>query len=212
MADVYMIVGLGNPGREYEKTRHNIGFRCVDALAAKYTLPFVKKQAKAQIADGKIGEQRVLLVKPQTYMNLSGDSVRELVNFYKIPLDRLLVIEDDMDIPLGTLRIRMQGSAGGQNGLKHIIQQLGTPQVFRVRFGIGRPPGRMEARDYVLQAFDKSEEILVVETVERVLKAVEVWLTEGIVMAMNRQNGTAEEAARSALPRPPKPPPPDTES
>jgi PTH1 family peptidyl-tRNA hydrolase len=202
MAELYIIVGLGNPGREYEKTRHNIGFRCLDALATKHKVYFTKKQAKAQLADGKIGEHRVLMVKPQTYMNLSGDSVRELVNFYKVPLSHLLVIMDDMDIPLGSLRIRMQGSAGGQKGLKHIMEQLGTQDIHRVRFGIGRPPGRMEARDYVLQDFAKDEQILLIETLDRVTKAVDTWLNEGILITMNRHNGTAEEAARNAQPKP----------
>ncbi|MBX3080433.1 MAG: aminoacyl-tRNA hydrolase [Anaerolineae bacterium] len=209
MTELTLIVGLGNPGRDYEKTRHNIGFRCVDEIAAKHGMTFSKKQAKAIMAEGKIGEHRVLLVKPQTYMNLSGDSVRELVNFYKVPIERVLVISDDLDIPLGTLRIRMQGSAGGQKGLKHIMEQLGTPNVYRLRVGIGRPPGRMEPKDYVLQDFGKDEQILLVETLDRVVKAISTFLDHGINAMMNRHNGTAEESARNAAPKPKPPRPPE---
>src|SRR5262249_32672181 len=117
----YLIVGLGNPGREYEKTRHNIGWRCVDAIAAAHGLSFAKQQLKANVADGTIAERKVLLAKPLTYMNLSGESVRKLIDFYKISIAHLLVFSDDMDIPLGTLRIRESGGAGGQKGLKSII-------------------------------------------------------------------------------------------
>ncbi|MBX3061611.1 MAG: aminoacyl-tRNA hydrolase [Anaerolineae bacterium] len=198
MTDRFLIVGLGNPGKEYEKTRHNIGFRCVDEIARKYGMSFIKKQSKAQLAEGQIGDHKVLLAKPQTYMNLSGDAVRGLLDFYKIPNDHLLVIMDDLDIPLGTLRIRLQGSAGGQKGLKHIQTVLGTQDINRIRFGIGRPPGRMDPAAYVLQDFGKDEQILLIETLDRVVKAVETWLDHGILIAMNRHNGTAEESARNA--------------
>lgn len=201
-ADRYLIVGLGNPGRDYEKTRHNIGFRCVDAIATAHQFIFAKKQAKALIADGMIADRKVLLAKPQTYMNLSGESVRGLMDFYKIPLANILVISDDLDIPLGTLRIRAKGGAGGQNGLKSIIQHLGTPDFARLRFGIGRPPGRMEPAAYVLQDFDKADAILLIETLDRVVRSIDTWLCFGVELMMTRHNGTAEEAARTvnALP------------
>lgn len=199
MSDRFLIVGLGNPGRDYEHTRHNIGFRCVEAVATKYGLSFSKKQNQAQLAEGVAGEHKVMLAKPQTYMNLSGEAVRPLLSFYKVPLDHLIVISDDLDIPLGTLRIRKQGSAGGQNGLKHIMAQLSTQDLYRIRFGIGRPPGRMEAAAYVLQDFGKDEQILLVETLDRVVKAVDTFLNDGIDATMNRHNGTAEEAARAVL-------------
>ncbi|HKA76528.1 MAG TPA: aminoacyl-tRNA hydrolase [Pseudolabrys sp.] len=199
MTDRYLIVGLGNPGREYEKTRHNIGWRCVDAIAAALGLTFAKKQSKAIVADGIIADRKVLLAKPQTYMNLSGEAVRGLVDFYKIPIENLLVISDDMDIPLGTLRIRESGGAGGQKGLKSIIEHLGTQNFARMRFGLSRPPGRMDPAAYVLQDFDKSEMPLVNETLDRVVKAVETWLREGTAIAMTRHNGTADEAARNAV-------------
>ncbi len=205
--DRYLIVGLGNPGREYEKTRHNIGFRCVDAIAAAYGFKFGKKQSKALVADGVIAGQKVLLAKPQTYMNLSGEAVRGLMDFYKIPLANLLVITDDLDIPAGTLRIREKGGAGGQKGLKSIIAHLGTQEFARMRVGIGRPPGRMDPAAYVLQDFDKSEAILVIETLDRVVRAVETWLRFGIAIMMTRHNGTADEAARNATAVPASPAP-----
>jgi PTH1 family peptidyl-tRNA hydrolase len=198
MTDRYLIVGLGNPGREYEKTRHNIGFRCVDEIAQAYGLTFAKKQSKALIADGVIAERKILLAKPQTYMNLSGEAVRGLVDFYKIPIRKLLIISDDMDIPVGTLRIREKGGAGGQKGLKSIAEHLGTQEFARLRVGIGRPPGRMDPAAYVLQDFDKSEGIIVIETLDRVVKSIETWLRFGLPHMMNRHNGTAEESAQNA--------------
>ena len=193
MAERYLIVGLGNPERKYDATRHNVGFRCVDAIAAAHGLTFDKTQAKARIALGWIGPFAVILAKPQTYMNLSGESVSKLAQFYKVPSSNLLVIFDDMDIPLGTLRIRMSGGASGQKGMKSIIERLGTQDFPRIRFGIGRPPGRMDPAAYVLLPFKADEEILVVETVERVIKAVTTWLSDGIENAMNWHNGSTEE-------------------
>ena len=199
MTDRFLIVGLGNPGREYQNTRHNIGWRCVDAIATAHGLTFAKKQSKAIVADGTIADRKVLLAKPQTYMNLSGEAVQGLITFYKVPLANLLVISDDMDIPLGTLRIREKGGAGGQKGLKSIIEHLGTQDFARLRFGLSRPPGRMDPSAYVLQDFDKREMPLVIETLDRVVKATETWLREGVSIAMTRHNGTAEEAAQNAV-------------
>src|SRR5258708_5932482 len=198
MTDRYLIVALGNPGREYEKTRHNIGFRCVDAIAAAHGLTFSRRQSKALVADGMIAGKKVLLAKPQTFMNLSGEAVQALITFYKIPVSNLLVISDDMDIPVGTLRIREKGGAGGQKGLKSISEHLGTQEFARLRFGIGRPPGRMDPAAYVLQDFDKSNAILVIETLDRVVKAIEVWLRFGLPIMMTRFNGTAEDSASAA--------------
>lgn len=195
-----MIVGLGNPGKQYEYTRHNIGFMCVDALAKTNDIRFdsKNKKSKALIAEGTIEGKRVLLVKPQTYMNLSGESVRGLADFYKIPTEQILVIVDDMDTDLGALRIRAKGGAAGQKGMLSIIQHLGTDSIARIRFGIGRPPGRMEPATYVLQPFIQRDVPLLEETLGRVEKAVRLWLTDGIEIAMNRQNGTAETAAAAA--------------
>lgn len=199
----YMVVGLGNPGKEYEQTRHNIGFMVVDAMATAYNFSFSSKKAKAIYADGVLADARIMLVKPQSYMNNSGDPVRELVNFFNIELDKLIVISDDLDIPLGTLRLRPKGGAGGQRGVRHIIQQLGTQAFPRLRLGIGRPPGRMEPSKYVLRRFSGDEAILAQETIERSVWALEDWVRHDLDYAMNRHNGTAEEAAQRFAKTPP---------
>lgn len=192
MSELYLIVGLGNPGPRYEKTRHNIGFRAVERLAQKHGLTFSKIEQRAQVASGTIVGRRVILAKPQTFMNLSGDSVAPLARFYKIEPDHILVVHDDLDLPLGTLRLRETGSSGGQNGLKHILQRLGTQDIPRVRLGIGRPPGRMDPVDYVLTPFKGDDEILAAEVQDRAAAAIETWLSEGIEMAMSRHNGSGE--------------------
>jgi PTH1 family peptidyl-tRNA hydrolase len=202
----YLVVGLGNPGRQYVDTRHNIGFMVVDALASAYSLKFDGNKSKAFFADGTVANKRVIIAKPQTYMNESGFSARGLMDFYRIPLTHLMVISDDLDIPLGTLRIRPKGGAGGQKGLRNIIAQAGGEDFARMRVGIGRPPGKMDAAAYVLQPFAKQDAVLLQETISRAIKAVEHWLESGIDVAMNRQNGTAEEAAarfvkREAIPQ-----------
>jgi peptidyl-tRNA hydrolase, PTH1 family len=190
---MYLIVGLGNPGPEYAKTRHNVGFRCVEALAAKHGLVFSGKvEFKAITASGTMLGKRVLLAKPQTYMNLSGEAVQPLAHFYKVEIPHILIIGDDIDIPLGTLRLRKSGSSGGQNGVKHILERLGTQEVQRLRFGVSRPPGKMSPADYVLSPFKGDDEILAAETLDRAVKAVETWLTEGIEIAMTRYNGTGD--------------------
>jgi PTH1 family peptidyl-tRNA hydrolase len=196
MSNRYLIVGLGNPGKEYVNTRHNVGFRCADALVQAHGLSYARrKQSKAKYADGTITSKRVLIAKPQTYMNLSGSSVQGLVNFYQIPPEQIIVIYDDLDLPPGTLRIRPKGGTGGHKGMTDIIQKLGTQDFPRIRFGIGRPPGRMDPAAFVLRPFDADEERVVKETVERVIKIIETWLTDGIDMAMNKYNGSAEDIA-----------------
>jgi len=211
MNERYLIVGLGNPGREYENTRHNVGFRSVDALAKAHGMSFApKKQSKAKIADGVIAGRRVLLAKPQTFMNLSGSAVQGLASFYKIPPGNIMVILDDLDLPLGTLRIRPKGGSGGHKGVTDIIQRLGTQDFPRIRFGISRPPGRMDPAAHVLLPFTGAEAPIAEQTFERVLKASEAWLTDGIELAMNRYNGSAEEVAARMAPRPPQPEPAPT--
>ena len=209
MSDRYLVVGLGNPGPEYDQTRHNVGFRCVNALAQAHGLAFdQKKKSKARTADGLIAGRRVLLAKPQTFMNLSGTSVQGLAAFYQIAPENIIVILDDLDLPLGTLRIRPKGGSGGHKGLTDIIQRLGTQDFPRIRFGIGRPPGRMDPAAFVLRRFDQDDLPVVSSAVERAIKAVEVWLVEGIDIAMNRYNGSAEEvAARQTQPAVPTTPP-----
>ncbi|MDZ4669965.1 MAG: aminoacyl-tRNA hydrolase [Phototrophicales bacterium] len=190
MTERFLIVGLGNIGKEYANTRHNIGFWVADELARRYTMTFGSKERKAVCADGTIADKRVLVVKPQTYMNLSGEAVRSLADFYKIPNAQIIVIHDDLDLPLGTLRIRATGSAGGQNGVKSIIQHLGTQDFARVRCGIGRPPGKLDPSAYVLQPFGGDDAITAAILRDHAANAVETWLREGLELAMTRHNGT----------------------
>src|SRR5664279_3200429 len=193
MPETYLIVGLGNPGARYENTRHNVGFRVVERLTQKHGLSFGKTEHHAQTASGTILGKRVLLAKPMTYRNASGEAVQPLVSFYKIEPDHILIVGDDIDLPLGTLRLRKSGSSGGQNGLKHILQRLGTQEIARARFGVGRPPGHKQAADHVLAPFKGDEAILAAEVIDRAAQAVEAWLTEGIEMAMTRYNGTGDD-------------------
>ena len=202
MTDWYLIVGLGNPGKEYENTRHNVGFRVVDELARRAALTFGKKERKAVVASGVMLGKKIILAKPQTYMNLSGEAVRALVDFYKVELPNILVVSDDIDIPLGTVRLRKSGGAGGQGGMKSIIQHLGTQDFNRLRFGVSRPPGKMAAKDYVLGAFKGDEAILAAQVVDRAADAVETWLRDGIELAMTRHNGNIDEPKPSPQPSP----------
>ena len=195
MTERFLIVGLGNPGKKYAETRHNIGFMTVDELAKKHNLSFAGKQSKAQIAQGMIKGQKVVLAKPQTFMNESGQAVRGVADFFKIPVEQILVIYDDMDIDLGLLRIRPSGGSGGHNGIKSMQNHLGSSEFARIRFGLSRPPGKMDPAAYVLRPFDEKEKPLMIETMHRAGLAVEIWLTEGIDVAMNQQNGTAEDVA-----------------
>lgn len=188
--DRFLIVGLGNPGREYAGSRHNIGFHCVGEFARLHNLSFSRMHQRALIADGRAAGQRVVLAKPQTFMNLSGESVGTLVRFYKLPLENLIVVHDDLDLPLGTVRLRKKGGAGGQKGMRNIIQHLGTNEFARIRVGIGRPPGRMDPADYVLQKFKDGELPVVEDVTGRVIDALETWLREGIEIAMSRYNGS----------------------
>lgn len=193
MSNRYLIVGLGNPGPKYEKTKHNIGFWVVDELARRYGLSFGKAERQAVTADGLIKQKRVLLAKPQTFMNASGKAVRALVDFYKIETENLIVVHDELDIAFATLRLRQKGSAGGQNGVKDIIRHLGTQEFARVRCGIGRPPGKMDPGAYVLKPFGGDDAITAHLLMERAADAVETWLTDGIELAMTRHNGSIEE-------------------
>ena len=187
-----LIVGLGNPGPEYARTRHNVGFQCLDYIAARHNISFDKKNMKAIWGKGSLAGKDVILAKPQTFMNLSGQSVGEIVRFFKLdPKQDLLVIYDDLDLPVGKLRLRPNGSSGGQNGLRNIIDLLGTPEVQRLRVGIGRPR-QGTARDRVLNDFSKEEQPVMAEIYSRVEQAVLLWLTEGMEPAMNRFNSDSK--------------------
>ncbi|GER79959.1 MAG: aminoacyl-tRNA hydrolase [Anaerolineales bacterium] len=190
MTDNYLIIGLGNPGREYKDNRHNIGFMLIDRLAVRIDARGIKLQSKAIVTSGFYEERKLILAKPQTYMNLSGQSVQGLLHFYKIPSENLMVAHDDLDLPLGTIRIRPGGGAGGQRGMASTIERLGTKDFPRLRIGIGRPPGRMAPADYVLQNFSRAEMLIVSETLDRAADAVLTFVTEGLNAAMNRFNGS----------------------
>lgn len=183
-----LIVGLGNPGPEYARHRHNIGFQVVDALAAAHGLNFDELQHKARVASGMIGGSPVVLARPLTYMNRSGEPVGPLVRSHHVPLDELLVIYDDLDLPLGTLRLRSKGGSGGHRGMRSIIRQLGTEGFPRLRVGIGRPPAGVDPADYVLSPFTEDELPMVVDVRERAVAVIECWLEEGIEAAMTEFN------------------------
>jgi PTH1 family peptidyl-tRNA hydrolase len=184
-----LVVGLGNPGKEYARHRHNVGFQVIDALARAYGLRFARqKGAKAHVAEGQIGDVAVILAKPQTFMNLSGQAVGRLARAHHVPAERILVVYDELDLPLGRLRLRPEGGSGGHKGMRSIIDVLGTQAFPRLRVGIDRPPGRMDPADYVLQPFDKEQQPLAAEALALAVEAVECWLAEGIVAAMDRFN------------------------
>ncbi|MBU1660450.1 MAG: aminoacyl-tRNA hydrolase [Chloroflexi bacterium] len=185
-AKTFLIVGLGNPGRKYRSNRHNIGFMLVDRLAKRLEVIFTRTQSKALVTDGRYQGHKIILVKPQTYMNNSGQAVCAVVKFFKLPLENLLIAYDDVDLPLGSLRIRPTGGSAGQKGIKSIIQQLGTQNFPRLRLGIGRPPGRMDAAAYVLQDFPETDELSLL--LDRAADAALTFAAEGIEAAMTRYN------------------------
>lgn len=187
--DTYLIVGLGNPGREYSQTRHNIGFMLLDRLAVKLGVRFSRVQNRALVTRADYKNCRLILAKPQTYMNLSGQAVSALQRFYKIPLDNLMVTYDEVDLPFGTLRLRPKGGSAGHRGMRSIIQHLASEDFPRLRLGVGRPPGRMQAADYVLQDFAKDELAELPFMLDTGVEALLVYLSEGIEAAMNHYNG-----------------------
>jgi PTH1 family peptidyl-tRNA hydrolase len=187
-----LIVGLGNPGSEYAAHRHNVGFWVVDALARAHGLAFSRRRGMVSlVAEGSIGDAQVVLAKPQTFMNLSGKAVGRLSQSYQIAPALLLVVFDDLDLPLGRLRLRPEGGAGGHKGMRSIIERLGTQAFPRLRVGIDRPPGKMDPAEYVLQPFSTQELAVARDAVETAVSAVECWLTAGIEAAMGRYNQPA---------------------
>lgn len=185
----WIIAGLGNPGREYRETRHNVGFFMIDQLSNTLQIPLNKIRNKAIVGEGTNRERRIILVKPQTFMNLSGSAIVQLMRFYKVPFERLLVIHDDLDLPVGKIRIRPGGGSAGQKGMTSVISQLGSDEFPRLRIGIGRPTGRMEVADFVLTTFTKADQEIMAATFLQAEKAVLMWLEEGINAAMNCFNG-----------------------
>jgi PTH1 family peptidyl-tRNA hydrolase len=190
--DTYLLIGLGNPGREYRDNRHNFGFMVIDRLIVRLNARGMKVQSKAIVTSATYEDRKLILAKPQTYMNLSGQSAQGLLNFYKLPIENMLVAHDDLDLPFGTIRIRPGGGPGGQRGMASTIEQLGTKDFPRLRLGIGRPPGRMDPAAYVLQNFSREEMKFLSELVDRAADAALTFVVDGLNKAMNKYNGSIE--------------------
>lgn len=190
---MYLIAGLGNPTREYEKTRHNVGFEAIDILADKAGTTVTEKKHKALYGKGYIGGQKVILAKPQTYMNLSGESIREIADFYKIEPENIIILCDDINLSEGQLRIRLKGSAGGHNGLKNIISHLGTQEFPRIRIGVGEKPRGMDLADYVLGRFPKEQQAVMEEAYRDAAEAACMMIEDGADTAMNHYNRKNKE-------------------
>ena len=193
MESSYLIVGLGNPGADYAKTRHNAGFLLVEQLAARWQVDWKRERRfNAQMARAERRGHRVLLCQPQTFMNASGEAVGAVVSFYRLPRTRILVVVDDADLPLGEVRLRAGGSSGGHHGLESIEQHLGSREFARLRLGIGRQDGAREITDYVLSRFDRVEAALMEKVLDRASRQAECWLNDGIQRAMNQFNGVVD--------------------
>jgi peptidyl-tRNA hydrolase, PTH1 family len=186
--DRWLVAGLGNPGPGYAGNRHNAGFMVADVLAGRLCASFKRDRSRAAVATGRLAGWPVTLAKPQTFMNLSGGPVASLRSFFKLPPERIVVVHDELDIPFGTIRLKLGGGDNGHNGLRSVTSALGTRDYFRVRVGIGRPPGRMDPADFVLHDFSAAEKKLVPELLERSADAVEALLHDGLVRAQNEFN------------------------
>lgn len=195
-----LVVGLGNPGRKYVGTRHNVGFEAIAELARRYDVGRPKAKFDGELVEARIGNEKTILLNPLTYMNLSGRCVQPVVDFYKIQVNDVLIICDDFNLALGRLRIRPSGSAGGQNGLKDIIQRLGTKEVPRLRIGIGTPPPRWDVADYVLGKFDQEALVQIEAGVKSAADATEMWISEGIQKTMNRYNADPNAPKKAKRP------------
>ena len=192
----FLIVGLDNPGRNHAFNRHNVGFMAVDKLALAQGVDLRRVQSKAIVGNGRLAERAVILAKPQTFMNLSGEAVGALASFYRIPPRAVLVVYDELDIPFGVIRLREKGGAGGHNGMRSVIQHLGN-DFPRLRLGIGRPPGRMDPAAYVLQDFSRDELPLVSEMLATAGQAIASFVRDGIDLTMSRFNGPVEGATQA---------------
>ena len=188
----FLIVGLGNPGLQYRGSRHNVGFMTLDRLAARLGTKFARMEMKSLVTKSDFQGQRLVLAKPYTYMNLSGQAVGSLVRFYKIPLNRLMVVYDEVDLPLGSLRLRPGGGSAGHKGMASIIERLATQDFPRLRIGVGRPPGRKEAADYVLQDFSAAEKRFMDDIFDSAAQAVLTFVIDGLDAVMNRFNPQTE--------------------
>lgn len=191
--NTFLLIGLGNPGREYRDNRHNFGFMLIDRIAVRLNARGMKMQSKAIVMDARQDDRKLILAKPQTYMNLSGQSVQGLIHFYKLTLSNVMILSDDLDLPFGTIRIRASGGPGGQRGLFSVLEKLGTKDVPRLRLGVGRPPGRMDPAAYVLQDFSREEMKSLSEILDRGADAVLEYVKNGLNAAMNKFNGGIKE-------------------
>lgn len=185
---MFVVIGLGNPGKEYASTRHNVGFDAIDIIARRHNIVLNKIKFKAVYGEGNIGNEKVLLVKPQTFMNNSGITLREIFQFYKVPIENIIVIVDDIDIDFATVRIKMKGSAGSHNGLKSIIYHLQNDEFPRIKIGIGKKYPNQDLADFVLSRFSKEDRQVVEESIMTAAEAVDVIIGEGIINAMNKYN------------------------
>lgn len=183
-----LVVGLGNPGRQYEKTRHNIGFEVIDYIADHYSIPLDKAKFKGIFGMGNVDGEKIILLKPLTYMNLSGESIRPLMDYYNIEPEDLVVIYDDLDLPVGRIRLRQKGSSGGHNGIKSTIAHVGTEKFNRIRVGIDRPTNGMTITDYVLGRFTKEENDKLELVVKKCADACIEWMHEPFLQVMNKYN------------------------
>lgn len=188
MYDLFCIAGLGNPGPQYQETRHNAGFLVIEQLAQKTGIKLNKNEFNSLYGKTLLGDQDTMLVEPQTFMNLSGQAVSSIMSYFKIPIERLLVIYDDLDLPLGKIRFRLSGSPGGHKGLTSIIQMLGTQEIPRLRVGIGRPPNNQAVPDYVLSSFNGAEKKIFFNSIERAAIATSYFVTDGPDYVMNHFN------------------------
>jgi PTH1 family peptidyl-tRNA hydrolase len=199
LGNMKLVIGLGNPGPQYEHTRHNVGFRVVDQFAAKQGWKWTERRGRAMLASGTLGNEKVVLAKPITFMNLSGEAVGELVRWYKAQPEDILVICDDLDLPTGKVRLRTSGSAGGQKGMKNILLHLHTDKIPRLRVGIGRPTNtRMDGKDYVLSVPSGDERILLDAGEERAVEAARMVITQGFATTMNVFNADPEAVEKAA--------------
>jgi len=188
-----LVIGLGNPGKEYSQTRHNAGFLVLTELAKRWGSSQVKRKFEAETMESLRDSEKVILIAPQTFMNESGRSVGQFVDYFHVSLENLIVVSDDMNLPLGKIRLRSAGSAGGQKGIANIIQRLGTQEFPRLRIGIGRPPGKMTATSFVLTKFRSHEKEEIDDATMRAADCVESWIREGIENTMNRTNASNSE-------------------
>jgi len=188
MEELFIIVGLGNPGTKYEVTRHNVGFLIIDMLSARHGIKVSKVKHKALTGDGNIGSSRIILVKPQTYMNLSGESVREVMEWFKTPPGNIILIYDDIDVPVGKIRVRPKGSAGTHNGMRSVLYHMQTDEFPRVRVGIGKPPEGWQLADFVLSGFAEHERAVMRDSITAAADAAEAIVKSGVDFAMNRFN------------------------